>query len=320
MGNKIFCKIIITFLLNKLTHSNSDGNHYIEQKYIFELHPNYTDRNNEIVDLFRENLAVDIFKTSLGGWLQENSAEKSFVFPESIADSVGNKYQCFMSNHDSSAASQDMLADSLRLLDGMCAQLNKGWWHYQWCHRKHVNQFHIDSITGVLDPLWTLGVFEYSTKDTENFITELFATTPSAGIVDYFTNGQWCDETSAPRSVRVIYSCCWGEKPKKGVAKKKVADKEISAQFVSIEESELCSYVAKICSPSFCAYVEGSSNKLSVKDLLSGLQGTCLQKHEGWWSYEFCFMTTIRQFHMEILQQVTSEGASHVANVQVYLN
>ncbi|XP_043718805.1 protein OS-9 homolog isoform X2 [Telopea speciosissima] len=40
--------------------------------------------------------------------------------------------------------------------------------------------------------------------------------------------------------------------------------------------------------------------KLKTPDeLLEVLKGECLVRHEGWWSYEFCYQKKLRQFHLE---------------------
>ena len=37
---------------------------------------------------------------------------------------------------------------------------------------------------------------------------------------------------------------------------------------------------------------------VSAFALLEPLNGVCLSRHEGWWSYEFCHNKHMRQFHL----------------------
>ena len=37
----------------------------------------------------------------------------------------------------------------------------------------------------------------------------------------------------------------------------------------------------------------------SVASYLMPIKGTCFYRLEGWWTYEFCFLKSVRQFHQE---------------------
>ena len=37
----------------------------------------------------------------------------------------------------------------------------------------------------------------------------------------------------------------------------------------------------------------------SVATYLLPIKGTCFYRLEGWWTYEFCFLKSVRQFHQE---------------------
>ena len=37
----------------------------------------------------------------------------------------------------------------------------------------------------------------------------------------------------------------------------------------------------------------------SVASFLESLKGSCFYRLEGWWTYEYCFMKSVRQFHQE---------------------
>ena len=65
-------------------------------------------------------------------------------------------------------------------------------------------------------------------------------------------------------------------------------------------------------------YSPGSETEqaLDIKKILDPLNGLCAQTHKGWWSYEWCYMDGITQFHVEInkmtsavqVQDITSLG------------
>lgn len=42
---------------------------------------------------------------------------------------------------------------------GQCLVANLGWWSYEWCHLRHVRQFHLDPTTGREEVSWSLGNF-----------------------------------------------------------------------------------------------------------------------------------------------------------------
>lgn len=49
-----------------------------------------------------------------------------------------------------------------------------------------------------------------------------------------------------------------------------------------------------------------------VASLLNPLRGSCFYRLEGWWTYELCFMKSMRQFHQEKVQGAA--GASTAAD------
>ena len=69
-------------------------------------------------------------------------------------------------------------------------------------------------------------------------------------------------------------------------------------------EKKTGEYAFLLASPSFCAKTKESSD---IKTLLSPLSANkvCIKKNEGWWTYELCFGSKIRQFHMEQSGEIT---------------
>ena len=49
-----------------------------------------------------------------------------------------------------------------------------------------------------------------------------------------------------------------------------------------------------------------------VASFLRPLKGTCFYRLEGWWTYEFCFMKSLRQFHQEKHKSPTGAETTQV--------
>ena len=47
---------------------------------------------------------------------------------------------------------------------------------------------------------------------------------------------------------------------------------------------------------------------VSAFSLLESLNGVCLSRHEGWWSYEFCYKKQMRQFHLVTVTDAKVRG------------
>uniref|UniRef100_A0A7S2DT72 MRH domain-containing protein n=1 Tax=Octactis speculum TaxID=3111310 RepID=A0A7S2DT72_9STRA len=186
-------------------------------------------------------------------------------------------------------ATQDPVDTLMNALVGQCDTLRTGWWSYEWCHRKYVRQFHIDDAQGTLDPVWSLGQYNHSTR--VNATIER-----SDSMVDYFVGGQHCHETGEGRQSKVDLRCCTEAEHK--VKSKKDRKSSAIASFASIREPGLCSYEVTICTPMLCGAVQGGGKNHTALDFLEALQGTCFSRHEGWWSYEFCYKRHFRQFHL----------------------
>lgn len=67
----------------------------------------------------------------------------------------------------------------------------------------------------------------------------------------------------------------------------------------SLKETEICTYEIHVCTPLLCPLkLTPTQNRFSVHSLLKPLETVCMQKHEGWWTYEFCYRGQIRQLHL----------------------
>lgn len=186
-------------------------------------------------------------------------------------------------------------SEMLGTLEGACAHRTKGWWTYEWCHRREVRQYH--QVNSKREPNWSLGSYSRSEGGSEDSPADAVAST-----VDVFDiGGQRCDETEQGRVARVSFSCCEEEKLSRKndrrPAAKKSSRNAIRATLSSIRETQLCEYSIVVCAPSLCAT---QSPNVTAARLLSSLEGKCQPLQDGWWIFEFCYKKHARQYHSEI--------------------
>merc|ERR1711907_676660 len=90
--------------------------------------------------------------------------------------------------------------DPLSVLEGKCTVSRKGWWTYQWCHKKEIRQYHTEN--GVRSHDWSLGRFDSTGRK------ERPANRATKFKSHFFLDGQRCDETGKGRSSEVTFNCC----------------------------------------------------------------------------------------------------------------
>lgn len=145
----------------------------------------------------------------------------------SLADRDGRPFTCALPDADgksgdgdaaSAAASAAAEAEAaaplpstlVASLSGACFLRMEDWWTYEYCHGKHVRQFHGGAEGGDLDEFF-LGHFNASRAAPDTIHRDAAA---AAGDARYVTTtydgGEPCDLTGAPRSVEVRYVCADG--------------------------------------------------------------------------------------------------------------
>ena len=313
-------------------------------------------RNRELYNELRRSNVLDVLEPELGGSKTGLSA-----LDVQLQSVEGAHYRCTMpgdeiedndddeNKDESEEVGTDMSSqqstgktrkkkktdenEDLAALEGSCDTLSTGWWSYEWCHKRHVKQFHVDHVQGKVDPVWSLGNYK------RRIVTNKTADEPRS-IADYFEGGQHCDETGDGRRTKVNFRCCGdgagdegedstgGTKRKSAAAKRREEQKRerqkqrnsgathrkdnagrAVASFTSIREPETCSYEVLICSPLLC---ESDSKNVSALAMLEPLNGVCLSRHEGWWSYEMCYQRHVRQFHLVTGTDAKGKPTSHI--------
>jgi hypothetical protein len=137
-------------------------------------------------------------------------------------------------------------AAALAPLDGACLQFEPGgWWQYEFCHEKHVRQFHV-SAGGAAAPDWSLGAFVRGGAVERAAPPPLRARFDARGAPaayyasHFFAGGQHCDENGKKRATEVQFLCCPAAAAG-GIA------------IDSVAEVSLCRYELRVCMPSLCA-------------------------------------------------------------------
>jgi len=149
-------------------------------------------------------------------------------------------------------------------------------------------------------------------------------------IIEYFENGQRCDETGEGRSTEVHIICCEGSAVKNFIsAAAYYASMDGTAPhnlklpagtIASITEPDLCAYEVTVCSPLMCkrpsvVLSTASASQVPFKDTPSAqlasvmkfINSTCMSRQEDWWTYELCFHSGLRQVHYDIQQVVVDK-------------
>lgn len=165
---------------------------------------------------------------------------------------------------DKSSVENTILEELLSKLDGVCSQIHKGWWSYEWCHGSRVSQFHIhvknsgkiSSTTIEVEDVTVIG--EFAERRVEVFddpANTVDGMRKMGEVYDTFENGEICAETGKPRRVEVQLHCC----SKKLMANSRggvlYKGKHVPSNIASIsmlKERETCNYHASVCTPVLC--------------------------------------------------------------------
>jgi len=153
------------------------------------------------------------------------------------------------------------------LLDGFekpCLRLNEGWWAYEFCHLKHIRQFHEEEVTvvnkdegndgnnkekkkeqvtkrlAVVDS-HSLGKYTGSTSISEidkRMKIIKGATSAKTYASMWYEGGDVCDLTQRPRRTEVRIYC----------------DDSAHSRFVDISERATCEYVLRLSSRAICRH------------------------------------------------------------------
>eukprot|EP00746_Dinoflagellata_sp_MGD_P058577 gnl/MRDRNA2_/MRDRNA2_250630_c0_seq1.p1 gnl/MRDRNA2_/MRDRNA2_250630_c0~~gnl/MRDRNA2_/MRDRNA2_250630_c0_seq1.p1 ORF type:complete len:400 (+),score=62.97 gnl/MRDRNA2_/MRDRNA2_250630_c0_seq1:181-1200(+) len=150
-----------------------------------------------------------------------------------------------------------------------CWKMKKDYWSYEICFNSKLLQYRPDTETR-----FSLGEHQ----------AELDEMLPDGSLTQYYSGG------SDNRSTQLKLVCG-----------------KYSEKRLTIEEPTPLKYIMEVTGPTFCSWrdrngletQDGQNNKLVLSSLLEELRGQCLNVTQGWWTYEYCFPHTMRQYHLQ---------------------
>lgn len=162
-------------------------------------------------------------------------------------------------------------------LQGVCGQVHKGYWSYEWCFMGEITQFHVEYDTKTnqvkVDRVTNLGTYarrdlqlimmNRTNNDNDDdflFVNEWAQDEPEvARVVDYHLDGTLCDATepATPRRTHAILQCCGPKvvKRHKGMVHRDGRPflTDLVAVLDVVEDPDLkCTYNFTICTPLLC--------------------------------------------------------------------
>lgn len=215
----------------------------------------------------------------------------------------------------------------LRELTGVCGQIHQGWWSYEWCYEQSVTQFHValDANTGELtvSDYATLGIFqqrEVYVDFEDSSINDMAEDEPEfSRVTEVYRDGSKCPETGEARRTYVNLQCCSPRilERQQGLIHREQKPLESNiASVMNVEEDSIsvCTYNLTICTPLLCGKkhdesdgtsketMAGSYGNESIRGILDRTLGRrCLRTgNGGWWTYELCHNSRIRQYHEQL--------------------
>ena len=148
----------------------------------------------------------------------------------------------------------------LKLLKNLCLlhYPQDEYWSFEWCHRTEIRQFHLEHLPPPnppgRSPDFSLGIYKNSLTvrtggDTQNL------SAPIIKIIDFYNDGQYCDETKLGRSTQVHFQCCETNLPTSTQKKKKSLNLPVEGhkiEILSMKETAICAYEMTICADFMC--------------------------------------------------------------------
>lgn len=143
------------------------------------------------------------------------------------------------------------LGDIVKTLKGQCILKVEGWWTYEFCFEKHVQQFHAASegTLGRRVSEFTLGLF--SEGATLALQRKAAPGAAPAALRQAYDSGTSCDLTKEARHAEVTFTCVEGQK---------------GNTLVSVQETATCVYDVVVAMQQLCKhpYFKKTEEKIQV--------------------------------------------------------
>lgn len=154
---------------------------------------------------------------------------------------------------------------------GTCRSLKTDYWTYDLCFGRIVEQHRAAAKLR-----FSLGEFY---PDSDKLL-------PSGEVREIYLHG------TENRTTEVHYVC---------------GSHQYDSEPFSITEEQKHYYKIVVQGPVFCPWrgndgqstSTGDGKQILISALLEPLRGRCVNTTQGWWTYEYCFPTGMRQFHLE---------------------
>jgi Glucosidase II beta subunit-like protein len=160
-------------------------------------------------------------------------------------------------------------------LHGVCGQVHKGYWSYEWCFEREVTQFHVEYDTTTnqvkVDQVTNLGMYAHremyfldqqSDENEHTMVNEWAEDEPEvARIVDAHLDGTLCGGTDVttptPRRTYALLQCCSDKivKRHKGMIHRegRPYQTDLIAVLDVVEDPDIqCLYNVTVCTPLLC--------------------------------------------------------------------
>ena len=332
-----YCFLLL-FILNINIIVNSENN----DNNNFPWNGNYESRSKEILELMKNDMSVAFKSDRIPYVIQNGDIIKA-------TNGSGNILEIGIQKEKIEETLKPLQLTSIDsyniLLDGFCTIMLNNFWNYEWCYRKEVRQFHFEHplppkthqtqsnkpIIPKRNPEFSLGKYQ-RTLLTRSDADPTNTSSPITRIVEYYKDGQRCDENGALRSTEVTIQCCpemiavnnkkvqlgaQGNKIFNNMNAKNVKDlrpltsSDSLPHIKAIHEPALCEYRLTICYEMLCTASnvnEVGLLPLTLVQVIKEIAPMCMTRVEDWWTYELCFSKEVRQFHVETTMTVDKQG------------
>lgn len=258
------------------------------------------DRNEDILDDLRSSMTYQINGDISPQAIINNSPELGKVylhnfeghrFAAQIQDNATEEISPISSllpeNHDINMIDLTDEQTITNHLKKLCYYYTEEYWNYELCIRNEIRQFHWEhgpnGDHAIRSPDWSLGTYQRSLYVRERGeVGNLSANILK--VVDYYADGQYCDETTVGRQAEVHMQCCDGltisnRKHNKPIVPQTQPQQVPNASPASLDllnnkveikswtEPSVCSYRIVLCSESLCPRIDALNSKQTQEKL-----------------------------------------------------
>jgi hypothetical protein len=187
--------------------------------------------------------------------------------PSLMALEINVQGELVASSKENMQQIEDLVVVEKRLkeLKGICGQIHKGYWSYEWCYQGAISQFHLSfeeqSAKVQIESVTSLGSYQKRiinvniAKSPPNDLAE--GTPEIARVLDLHDVGSTCPDTQKPRKSYVHLQCCSEKiiKRRRGMIHRDgrpVASESLAVLDVYEDPDLVCTYNFTVCTSLLC--------------------------------------------------------------------